>query len=106
MGLSESKGESCALGNAIYTAVLELLRRHSCVAEAQEADLSEAVRDAIILALPNGALCGEPTCLSTAQRGVGLSGQRSGWVSASSRPASAVPGGSQFAKLQLLKQQL
>lgn len=80
-----------------------------CMGAAQEADLSEAVRDAIILALPNGALCGEPCCLSTAQRGVGLSGQRSGWVSASSgttRAAAAAAGGSQFAKLQQLKQQL
>jgi len=77
-----------------------------CKSAVQEADLSEAVRDAIILALPNGALCGEPSCISTAQRGVGLSGQRSGWVSASSSPASEAASSSQFSMLQKLREQL
>ena len=72
----------------------------------QEVDLSETVRDAIILALPNGALCGEPSCLSSARRGVGLSGQRSGWVSDSSSKEVVAVSRNPFEKLQQLRQQL
>ena len=72
----------------------------------QEVDLSETVRDAIILALPNGALCGEPSCLSSARRGVGLSGQRSGWVADRSLEKSAAVVSNPFEKLQQLRNQL